>query len=747
MKRHSLLYCTAILAAALGTLAPAAMSQTAAKPAQSDEQKKGTGIVPKGVKLAAQMPAAAAPKSYQFPKAPPQTLSNGLRTFVIADRDQPMISVQLVLMNAGSADDPAGKPGLANTTADMLTQGTATRSAQQIAEAIDFVGGSINASADKDATYISVTVVKKDFALAMDLLSDILLHPAFQKEELDRRRQQALSGLQVQYSDPGYIAGVALSRLVYGKHPYGLPGSGTPDSLRKIERDDLVQFRDTRYAPERSLLAFAGDITSTAALQSAEKYLGAAVWPKKGTTAEPHPAPASVQGLQIFMIDKPDANQTQIRVGRPGIPRNSSDYIQLYVANRIFGGGFNSRLSTEVRQKKGLTYGAYSNFNSYKEAGDFSASTFTRTEATVEATKLVVDLISKMSTGELGPNELDFARDYIAGVFPIQTETGEQVASRILAVAQFGLPADYNDTYQQKVLAVGQPEVKAMAGKYFDAGNLVIVLVGNVKQFRDGIKKEFPNAKYEELPFDQIDPLAPDLRRPKPAAAAATPESLEKGKTMMLAAATAAGGASLSKIVSVEFTAKGQIMVPQGPKFDAEIKTVIAYPDRYVVQITVPMGTMKTGFDGKVGWLAAPNRVMDLPAAQNVEHLRTIALVAGWGLLRQAMENKAQVNYVGEEVVEGRKLAALDWTSEAGSAKLYIDPATGMLVGSRYRQVSIQGPAEQLELWEDFKPVEGIQFPFKQVQYRDGTKAGDMTITEIKVNTNPEATVFSKPAK
>ena len=111
------------------------------------------------------------------------------------------------------------------------------------------------------------------------------------------------------------------------------------------------------------------------------------------------------------------------------------------------------------------------------------------------------------------------------------------------------------------------------------------------------------------------------------------------------------------------------------------------------------------------------------------------------------MENKAQVNYVGEEVVEGRKLAALDWTSEAGSAKLYIDPATGMLVGSRYRQVSIQGPAEQLELWEDFKPVEGIQFPFKQVQYRDGTKAGDMTITEIKVNTNPEATVFSKPAK
>ena len=218
--------------------------------------------------------------------------------------------------------------------------------------------------------------------------------------------------------------------------------------------------------------------------------------------------------MHIVFVDKPDANQSQIRVGRLGIPRNHSDYLPLYVTNRIFGGGFNSRLSTEVRQKKGLTYGAYSNFNSHLLAGDFSASTFTRSEATVEATKLMIDLIARMSSGELGPAELDFARDYIAGVFPIQSETGEQVASRLLAVAQYQLPADYNDAYQRKVLAVTPAKVKEMAGRYFDASNLVVVLVGNTKQFRDAITKEFPEASFEEIAFGSVNLLAPDLHSP-----------------------------------------------------------------------------------------------------------------------------------------------------------------------------------------------------------------------------------------
>ena len=207
--------------------------------------------------------------------------------------------------------------------------------------------------------------------------------------------------------------------------------------------------------------------------------------------------------------------QTQIRVGRSGITRNHPDYIALLVANRVFGDGFNSRLSTEVRQKKGLTYSAYSGFESNKLGGSFSAATSTRTETTVEATRLVVNLIQQMSTGAVTAEELDFARDYLAGVFPIQSETPGQVAGRVLTVAEFGLAPDYNDTYTQNIRAVGTAEVRAM-GKYFATGeSLDIVVAGNVAAFRDALKKEFPAATFEEIPFDQLDLLSADLRRKK----------------------------------------------------------------------------------------------------------------------------------------------------------------------------------------------------------------------------------------
>jgi len=486
-------------------------NQTAAG---SGGQTKGTGIVPPGIELAGRMPAAASLVRYTFPKAATRVLENGVQTFVVADSEQPMVSVRLVLTGAGSINDPAGKPGVANLTADLLTQGTASRSAQQIAEAIDFVGGTLSAGADKDGASVSVSVVKKDFALAMDLLSDILLHPAFRREEMERRRQQALSNLEVEYSDPGYISDVVLQRVVYGAHPYGLPESGTPASIRSIGRDDLVRFWEAHFGPERALLAFAGDITPEAAFAAADKYLGMAAWPRRGTQLAAPAVPEPTRGMRIVCVDKPDANQSQIRIGRLGIPRNHPDHLPLYVTNRIFGGGFNSRLSTEVRQKKGLTYGAYSSFNSYLQTGDFSASTFTRTETTLEAARLMVDLIARMSTGELGPEELNFARDYLAGVFPIQSETSGQVAGKILAVAQYHLPADYNDTYPQKVLAVGPPQVREMAGRYFDAANLVLVFVGNFKAFREALQKEFPAAKMDEIPFAKVNLLAPNLRRP-----------------------------------------------------------------------------------------------------------------------------------------------------------------------------------------------------------------------------------------
>ena len=514
MKRATTrtIFCaTAWMVCSVAVLAQEPPSDHSASSGSSTEQKKGTGVVPPGVKLISQMPAAAnSSKPFNFPVAATKTLSNGLRVFVVTDHSQPAVAARLVIMSAGTIKDPAAMPGVARMTANMLTQGTEKRSARDIAEAIDFVGGSLEASASSDATDVSLDVVRKDLATGLDLMSDVVLHPAFRAEELERQRQQLLSSLTVEYSDPDFLASTAFSRVVYGASPYGWPSEGTPDTIKKLDPQLLAKFHGANYAPSQSLLAFAGDITPEEAFAMAEKYFGA--WPAVKVVMSQPAAPPALHGQHIWLIDKPDAVQTQIRVGNLGIQRSDPNFIPVVVMNRIFGGGYNSRLNTEVRVKQGLTYDATSYFSPHRHAGSFSVATFTRTSATVDALKLVIDLIAKMSAGDVTQEELDFARDYLAGTYPIQSETAEQVAGRVLTVVAYDLPRDYNYTYTERISAVTSAQVREMARKYLSAADLDIVLAGNVGAFREALKKALPGAKYDEIPFDKIDILAPDLR-------------------------------------------------------------------------------------------------------------------------------------------------------------------------------------------------------------------------------------------
>lgn len=722
--------------------APLAKAQDA--PAQAGPRKQGTGQVPAGVKLAAQMPAGAPPRAFQFPKAVTKTLANGLRVFVIPGGNEPAVTVRLVLTAAGTLNDTAEKAGLAQMAADLLAEGTTSRSAQQVAEAIDFVGGSLNANADGDGTYVTTQVVKKDFDVAMDLFSDVALHAAFQQEEIERRRQQLISNLEVEYADASYLANAAFSRLVYGQHPYGLPDEGTPATARRITREDLVRFRDEHYVPNNALLAFAGDITPEAGFAAAEKYFGA--WGKKELDLPAMPPPQAPSGLRIVVVDKPDAVQTQIRVGRTGIPRNHPDYLPLYVTNRIFGGGFNSRLSTKVRQEKGLTYGAYSRFDSNKQAGSFVASTFTKTETTAEATKLVVELIGQMAAGNVTAEELNFARDYLTGVFPIQSETPEQVAGRALNVAHFELPADYYDTYRERIVALSAAQVNAMAQRYFDSANLSLVLVGNAKVFREALQKEFPGVKLEEIALAELDLLSPDLRRKAAGAAApaATPETLAQGHALLLEAAQAAGGAEIAKIESLDLNSKGSISFSQ-QELPTEVRIQLIYPNQIRVDSKLPFGVLSQGYDGKAGWVSSPQGKQAVPPDFNAEFERGIVLGGGVGVYRLALAGQIEAQFTGLEDVRGQKLAALAWNAPFGAVTLYLDPSSHLVVAARYLSKTGQGSVDTLQIWDDFRAVEGIKYPYHAVTYRDDAKYNETTIQDIKLNAKPDPSVFLMP--
>jgi zinc protease len=715
----------------------------AAAGAKAAEQKGGSGEVPAGVKLESKMPGAAAPHAFHLPKVETKTLPNGLRVYVVTDHSEPAVAVRLVLTGAGSVNDPAGLTGLAVITANLLTQGTEKRSAPQIANEIDFVGGVLSAEAGKDATGVTLEITKNNLRTGIDLMSDVVLHPTFKQEELDRQRQQLLSGLQVQSADPEYLAGAVFSRVVYPGSPYGLPSEGTLETAGKFDRDSIVKFHAASYAPNEALMAFAGDITPEAAFELASRYFGG--WEKKEVVQTARHEPAAVSGVHLWVVDKPDAVQTQIRIGRLGIRRADPNYIPLLVANRILGGGMNSRLSTEVRINKGLTYDAASSFHGMKYTGSFAAETYTRTEATVEATKLVVDLMAKMAAEGATPAELDVARDYLAGVYPIQSETAVQVADRVLEVAIYDLPADYPETYPERIRAVSLEKVNQVSAEYFGKKNMDIVLVGNAKQFREGLKAAFPAAQWEEIPYDSLDLLRADLRKPKEAAApAASAESAKRGDEIVKAAAEAAGGAALQSVDDVQITAAGTAHTVQGD-FPIEIKYLIVFPDRMRSEAKLPFGLMVQGFDGKTGWASTPQGLMDLPPEYAGESQRSSALSGGWGLYKLALAGKLQTQYLGEEEWDGKKDAVVQWNATSGPVKLYFDPDTHLLAGAHFKSISPQGATETDQHWSDYREVQGRKLPYAVVIFRNGTKFSETAVKDVSVNTKPDATVFAKP--
>ena len=725
---------------------PAALAQQTPPPPTASGP---TNKVPAGVRLESQMPAAAPPRPFDFPRPASKVLPNGLEIFVIPRTRQPAVSITLLIPSAGSFYDPAGKSGLASLVAAVLPEGTTHRSAQEIAEAIDFVGGSINTGAESDTANVTITVVKKDFLLAMDLLSDIVLHPTFQPAEVERKRRQTLSNLEVESADPGYLVQAVSARALYGLHPYGLPDDGTADSVKSIAPSDLSDFQKARYVPQGSFLSIAGDVTADEAFAAAEKFLGewAGVAPAFTAPAIPEAAP----GLRFVLVDKSDAVQTQIRVARAAVPRNHPDYLPLFVANRIFGGGFNSRLNTSIRQKKGLTYGAYSQLASRARAGSLSAGLSTRTETTLEALRLVVDLMSQMGSGDVSPEELRFAKEYLVGAFPMQSETPEQIAGRILSLPLYGLPADYYQRYRESLQAVGAPQVKSMAAQYFGAGRLSIVLVGNVGVFREALKKAYPDARMDELPAAALDLLAADLRRkptgtsPDAGAAAATPEALAAGRALLASAAKTAGGAALAGIKSVDVTAQGKLYAQSGDA-DVELHLQVSYPDHMRLDMKLPDANVTQGFDGTVGWFQAPGSVAEVPPDAVSEFRRSILLTGGVGIVNAAQAGALEVQFLGEEEVEGKQTMAALWRGPSGPVRLYVDVGSHFLVAARFTSLSPQGPSETLQMWDDYRAVEGVQFPFHTVTYQNGVRHSEIFVQQVHFNQPMDPATFAKPA-
>jgi predicted Zn-dependent peptidase len=688
---------------------------------------------------AKQQPPAAGPSvQFNFPAYKTHKLPNGLTLFIIEDHRQPLVSYTL-MVDAGGIAHPPAKAGLASMTAELLTQGTATRSAQDIARAIDGVGGSLSAAADDDTAQVTAAVAKSAADLAMELLADVVLNPAFTQEEIDRLRRQRLSGLQISYTDPEYIAPFVAARLTLGDHPYAYPVEGTPDSLRALTRDEIVAFHKSRYTPQGAFLAISGDITPEAAIAQVEKRLGSWSGQASQRPATPAPPPAA---KSVFIVDKPDAVQTQIVLSTMGIKYNDPSYFPLLVANQIFGGAFTSRLNMALRAREGLTYGARSSFDTEREAGMFRVSTFTRTEETGKAVTMVVDLLREFRKNPATDAELKEAKAYLIGSFAVGTETPGQVAGRVLTVAKHGLPADYWDKYRDNIQAVTTARIAEAVGRYVDADRMKIVAVGNAKGFAPSLA---PFGEAKTISFSELDLMRPDLKRAEAPAAKATPESSARAMEILKGVAQAMGGApKLAAIKDTVVTGAVTLATPQGD-MQGDLTIEILYPDKIKTTVALPMGQMVQASDGQQVWVQMGPQAQVMPPSMTGEMKRSTLMTAGGiGVIREALEGRADVQALEPAEIDGKKVEVVRWNAGDQSVRFFIDPASHRIVRAAYRSVTPQGASDVEANWSDYKDAGGLTVPGKVVMFRDGQKFSEATLKEVKFNVGLDPKAFSK---
>jgi len=434
-------------------------------------------------------------------KIPPykkEVLDNGLTVLLMEYHKLPLIELRMTT-KGGTSYDPEGYDGLASLTAGLLRKGTTTRTATQISEEIDFIGGTLSASAGPDYFAVASEMLKKDFDKGFALFSDIILHPAFAQEEIERERSQMLAAIERYKENPGMVTSIYFNKVVYGSHPYGRQSFGTVASLKKITRDDIEKFYKETFLANTSILAVVGDFDAKEMLAKVKSIFSG--WVKKTPKAVKIEKPVAFKGRKVFILNKSDATQTQVRIGNIGVERKNPDYFAITVANTILGGGFTSRLTEEIRVRRSLTYGVSSSFSSNLEGGTYLISTFTKNPTTREIIDVALNEIKKFRDGGATQQELLKAQNYIAGGFSRSLQAPEALAAQISDVEFYQFPGDYLETYIQKVKAVTLDDVKRVANKYFPYDDIIAVVLTPAKETRASLEslgkveeQEFQNA-------------------------------------------------------------------------------------------------------------------------------------------------------------------------------------------------------------------------------------------------------------
>jgi zinc protease len=719
----------------------------------------------------------------QFPPYEVRTLPNGLQVVVVLHHEQPVVSMRMIV-RAGSAADPRDKIGLAHLVAALLDQGTSgppQMSATELNDKIDFIGAEMNAGAGTDLSFLNMLVMKDSFDAGLHMLSDMAQHPSFDAAEIDRQRQQMLSSLQVSFDDPSFIANSVFDRLVYGFHPYGLPELGTPKTIASISRGDLVAFHDRHFVPNNALLAVVGDLTAEEAFDGVSRVFGD--WQKRDVLPQTFTAPPSPT-RRVVVINKPDAVQTEVRVGQVGVKRNTADYMALNLALRILGGEGANRLHQVLRTERSLTYGAQAAMDTLKEAGDFEAETNTRTEATGEVVRLIIDEFWRIQRERVAERELGDAKAYLTGSFPLTIETPNAIATQILNVLFYGLPVAELQSFRDRVNAITVDDIGRVARDYLRPDRLSIVLVGNASAFAPQLRR-LSLGTIETVDMNDLDLTAVDFkgaagaagagrgggsgratpgvgadlieRALRPALAAYQAQSAARGtapsaeqdtegaRVLLEKAIVAKGGfETLRAVKSITAVTRADADTPAG-RVAGQTTTYLQYPNRVRVETKLPGETIVQVYDGARAWVRDSRGTHDVPERMAREldasfERDILSLLVG------AHEGRVRPRLLPDvRDADGKMRHALEFsTPSLEPTVLYIDPDTNLIARQTY---VAGGPGQPLveELFSDYKAVNGVQVAFTATVQQAGRAVAERHVADIRFNASLDPSLFKRP--
>ncbi len=423
--------------------------------------------------------------AYKLPPVFETKLPNGMSVVLVEDNRFPLVTARLAFL-AGSRFDPKDLPGLAEAVGSVMTEGTKTRTARQISEETDAIGASLTGGAGADSLTVAGGALSEHLTKLLVLMADVSRNASFPQDEVELHKQNRIQNLMSQRSEPSFLAEEKMAEVVYGSSPYSHIGP-TEASIKKLDPKVLATFRDTYLVPNNATLIVIGKLPARAELmKTITEQFGS--WQQKALPSSPKMEPPAAR-RQIVLVDRPGSVQADIHVGRLAPTKLTPEYFPLMVGNTILGGGANSRMFKDIREKEGFAYDAHSQYDTHRDAGDFEAVTQVRNDVVEPALKAVLAELDRMSGTPVAAEELTGIKNYIAGMYLLRLETQDGLATQLGNMKVLGLPNDYLETYTTKVRSVEPDQILAAAKKYIAPGDAAVVVVGDASKIGDILKK------------------------------------------------------------------------------------------------------------------------------------------------------------------------------------------------------------------------------------------------------------------